>query len=118
LSFHSFGPQTKIKISISIFKINKLYNYSFQITACKVCINEAKNEVIPAAGQRFKRHEHDHDHIHDHSHAVEHDHGVRQLCPGLCKDETMTAVSFICLKKFLKSKQVCSLNKPAGFEIL
>jgi hypothetical protein len=40
-----FGPQTKIKISISILKINKLYNYSFQITACKVCINEAKNEV-------------------------------------------------------------------------
>jgi ABC-type Zn2+ transport system substrate-binding protein/surface adhesin len=76
-------------------KINKLYNYSFQITACKDCITEAKNEVTPAAGQRVKRHEHDHDHIHDHSHAVEHDHGVRQLCPGLCKDETMTAVSFI-----------------------
>jgi ABC-type nickel/cobalt efflux system permease component RcnA len=47
-------------------------------------------------GQRVKRHEHDHSHIHDHSHAVEHDHGVRRLCPGLCKDETMTAVSFIC----------------------
>jgi hypothetical protein len=71
-----------------------------------------------AAGQRFKRHEHDHDHIHDHSHEVEHDHGVRQLCPGLCNNETMTAVSFIRLKKCLKSKQVCSLNRPAGFEIL